>query len=158
MGRKENIQMMLKVLKYPHPNLRKVSEPLKPGSDVSQLAEDMWETMMICGGIGLAAPQVGQNVRLIVLMQMDISNMIDQQYPYCALINPVILSKSGKMIEDTEFCLSVPGKGKRVRRYEQIRVSYTNLEGKEVVVRLDGLKARCVQHEIDHLDGKLILD
>lgn len=150
--------MMLKVLKYPNPVLRKVSEPIKEITpEILQLAEDMWETMMICGGIGLAAPQVGQNVRMIILLTSDIGNLIDQQYPYCCMINPEIISQDGTQY-DTEFCLSIPGKGKKVRRPKMVHVKYLDPTGKEVVVRLSELKARCVAHEIDHLNGKLMLD
>jgi len=150
--------MFLKVLKYPNPVLRKMSEPIKEvTSDILQLAEDMWETMMISGGIGLAAPQIGKNIRVIVLLTADLGNLIDQQYPYCTMINPEILEIGGSQY-DTEFCLSVPGKGKKVRRPETVKVQYLNPDGKIEIVKLSGIKARCVAHEIDHLDGKLFLD
>jgi peptide deformylase len=150
--------MMLKVLKYPNPFLRKVAEPVKEyTAELLQLMEDMYDTMMVLGGIGLAAPQVGKSIRMIVLLTPDLGNLIDQQFPFCVMINPEVISTEGSEL-DTEFCLSVPGKGKKVRRSKTIQVKYLDPFGKEIVVKLSDLKARCVLHEIDHLNGVLLVD
>jgi peptide deformylase len=115
------------------------------------LIDDMLETMYAAPGIGLAASQVDVHKRLLVA---DISANGDEPH---ALINPVILEKDGIQVSE-EGCLSVPGYYEEVKRAEHIRVRYQDRNGEEVETEMEGLLAVCVQHEIDHLDGKLFVD
>lgn len=123
------------------------SEPVKEfNSDLTELALDMGRTMYAAGGIGLAAPQVGHNVRLIAV---DCSpDQDDIQY----LVNPEIVSYDGHTNGD-EGCLSFPGLSLTVRRHKNIEVKAQNLKGEEIRISAGGLLSICIQHEIDHLDG-----
>lgn len=142
----------LTVLHFPDPRLRNKALPVDAvGEDIGQLSRDMLETMYAEKGIGLAATQVGVPKRVVV---MDLSEGKDSPM---VLVNPEIKEKSGSE-EMEEGCLSVPGFFETVRRAEQVVFQYLNLEGEEMEVRADGLLAVCVQHEIDHLDGKLFID
>ena len=143
---------ILNVLHFPHPNLRKIAAPVDAiDAGIRALAEDMLDTMYAEGGIGLAATQVDIQKRVIV---MDLSETKEQPL---VLINPVIISREGSE-EMQEGCLSVPGFYETVQRAETIHYSYLNLEGETMEQDADGLMAVCVQHEIDHLDGKLFID
>ncbi|MDI9514238.1 MAG: peptide deformylase [Clostridiaceae bacterium] len=130
--------------------LRKKSKEVKEIDDkIRDLFEDMKETMYGCGnGIGLAAPQVGILKRMIV---------IDVGEGLMEIINPVILEHEGEQLE-VEGCLSVPGVYGEVKRPERIVVEYTNIDGERVKVEGTDLLARCLSHEIDHLDGILFTD
>jgi peptide deformylase len=143
---------LLPILHYPNPRLRLHARPVEAITDeIRQLAADMLETMYAAPGIGLAATQVDRQVRLIVI---DVTKTKDQ--PLC-LINPEILDREGEE-EMEEGCLSVPGFYEVVRRADKVRVRYLSLDGQEMVIDADGLLAVCIQHEIDHLDGKLFVD
>jgi len=143
---------LLDILHYPDPRLRIRAEPVAQVDDaIRQLAADMLETMYDAPGIGLAATQVNVHRRLIVL---DVSEAHDN--PLC-LVNPQILSTEGEE-EMEEGCLSVPGVYDLVNRAERIRVRALDLEGAPLELDADGLLAVCIQHEIDHLDGKLFVD
>lgn len=142
----------LAVLHYPNPRLRLKAAPIAViDESIKALAGDMLETMYAEGGIGLAATQVGVQKRLVV---MDLSEERNQPV---FMVNPEILSVEGKE-EMQEGCLSVPGFYETVERAETIKFRYLSLDGKTVEQETDGLLAVCVQHEIDHLDGKLFID
>jgi len=142
------------ILKYPHPILKKRSEAISQiDGEVKKLIRDMRETMYDAGGIGLAACQVGVAQRVIVL---DVSPL-DPQHNFFALINPEILSEEGE-IDHEEGCLSVPDCLEKVRRKEMICVKGLSPEGMELEIRGDGILAIALQHEIDHINGILILD
>lgn len=142
----------LPVLHYPDPRLRKKAVAI-PAIDagVRTLAGDMLETMYAEGGIGLAATQVDVQKRLVV---MDLSEQRDTPL---VLINPEILSSEGTE-EMQEGCLSVPEFYDLVRRAERVQLRYQTLDGEVVEQHCDGLFAVCIQHEIDHLNGKLFID
>jgi peptide deformylase len=143
---------LLNILHYPDPRLRNRAEPIeRVDDDIRRLIDDMFETMYDAPGIGLAAVQVGVSKRLIVL---DITE--DRQDPRC-LINPVILESSGVEKMD-EGCLSVPGIYEPVERAARIRYRALDRNGEEFEDEAEGLLAVCIQHEIDHLDGKLFVD
>jgi len=143
---------LLQILEYPDPRLRTVASPVAAVSDeIRQLIDDMLETMYAAPGIGLAASQVDVHKRLLVA---DVSANGDEPH---ALINPEILEKDGIQVSE-EGCLSVPGYYEEVERAEHIRVRYQDRNGEEVETEMEGLLAVCVQHEIDHLDGKLFVD
>ena len=131
------------------PVLREDTKPVTAISDdLRRLARDMFETMHVAKGIGLAAPQVGRTERMAVV-QVDEHRLV--------IINPEVVHSEGKAKAE-EGCLSIPDIYGDVERPEKVRVRALDLEGKEFEVEADGLFARCLQHEIDHLHGKLFLD
>ncbi|MEX0951622.1 MAG: peptide deformylase [Gammaproteobacteria bacterium] len=142
----------LQVLHYPDPNLRKRALPVTRVDDsIRTLAADMLETMYDENGIGLAATQVNVQQRVVVI---DLS--AERNSPLY-LVNPEILEKHGSK-EMEEGCLSVPEYFDVVERAEQIRFRYQDLHGETIETEAEGLLAVCVQHEIDHLDGRLFID
>ena len=142
----------LKILEFPDPRLRKKAAEVESVDDaLRSLIDDMFETMYDAPGIGLAATQVDVHQRLLVT---DVSP--DKTEPY-VLINPVILEKDGVTVTD-EGCLSVPGYYEEVERAEHIRVRFLDRDGNEQEMEAEGLLAVCIQHEMDHLEGKLFVD
>lgn len=143
---------LLNVLHFPNPRLRLKAKPVETVDDtINTLAKDMLDTMYAEGGIGLAATQVDVQKRVIVI---DLSEHRDD--PMC-LINPEIIELEGTE-QMQEGCLSVPGYYDLVERAEKIRFRYLDLEGQAVEAKAEGLLAVCIQHEIDHLNGKLFID
>jgi peptide deformylase len=142
----------LQILEFPDPRLRTRAQPVtEVDAALRTLIDDMFETMYAAPGIGLAATQVNVAKRLLVL---DLSERHDQPV---VLINPEVLVREG--VEETEEgCLSVPGYFEKVTRAERIRVRALDRNGKPIEFDADGLLAVCIQHEIDHLDGKLFVD
>ena len=136
---------------YPDDILRTRCQPTEMNDEIDRLIDDMLYTMYEAPGIGLAAPQVGRNLRVIVA---DVSESRDQPV---ALINPEIIASDG-MTEYEEGCLSLPGIYAKVRRPARIRVRALNRDGKPVELEADDLLAICLQHEIDHLNGVLFID
>ena len=142
----------LTILEFPDPRLRKKAVPIAAVDDALRtLIDDMFETMYDAPGIGLAATQVDVHRRLLVA---DVSS--DKTDPH-VFINPEILEKDGVTVTE-EGCLSVPGYYEEVERAEHIKVRYLDRDGADRVEEFVGLLAVCVQHEIDHLDGKLFVD
>lgn len=161
---------ILEILTYPNPILREVSEKVtKFGPELKKLAEDMLETMYDANGIGLAAPQVGKLIRMLVIDtrprdpeksryesddQSELEKKIKQPL---VLINPEIIGGTGKTTFD-EGCLSVPSFFETVERFETVEVKAFDVDGKEFRFKTDGLLAICIQHEMDHLEGTLFID
>ena len=142
----------LKILVFPDPRLRTTASPVAVVDDALRgMIDDMFETMYSAPGIGLAATQVDVHQRFLIA---DVSANGDDPH---ALINPVILEKDGVTVSE-EGCLSVPGYYEEVERAEHIRVRYQDRSGEEIETDMEGTLAICVQHEIDHLDGKLFVD
>lgn len=143
---------ILNILHYPDPRLRNKALPVEAVTDdIRQLADDMLETMYEAPGIGLAAIQVNVQKRLIVI---DISE--DKSDPLI-LINPEVIAAEGER-EFEEGCLSVPEAYEAVTRADRIKVKALNRDGDRMEFDAEGLLATCIQHEIDHLDGKLFVD
>ncbi len=143
---------LLKILCFPDERLRNKAKRVEKVSSAHQrLLDDMLETMYDAPGIGLAATQINVHEQLIVI---DISE--DKKNPYC-LINPEVISDSGKEIME-EGCLSVPDTYAEVERADAVSVKYLDSKGNEKILEADGLLAVCLQHEIDHLQGKLFVD
>ena len=143
---------LLQIIEYPDSRLRTVATPVtEVTGEIRQLVSDMFETMYAAPGIGLAASQVDFHQRVLVI---DISE--DSSEPLC-FINPEILDATGTVSRD-EGCLSVPDVYESVERAEHIRVKALDRDGKEFVIEADELLAVCIQHEMDHLDGKLFVD
>ena len=142
----------LKILEFPDPRLRTKAAPVEVVDDnLRALIDDMFETMYAAPGIGLAATQVDVHRRLLVA---DVS--ADRSEPH-VLINPEILEKDGVIVSD-EGCLSVPGYYEEVERAEHIRVRFLDRQGDPQETEAEGLLAVCIQHEMDHLLGKLFVD
>ncbi|GMM67583.1 peptide deformylase [Alteromonas sp. MTD1] len=143
---------ILDVLSFPDERLRTVAKPVEEVNDeIKQLVSDMFETMKDENGIGLAATQVNRHVQVVV---MDVSE--DQNEPR-VFINPEITGKDGMTISE-EGCLSVPGNYAKVERAESITVKALDQSGETFELEADGLLAICIQHELDHLKGKLFID
>lgn len=143
------------IIKVPDPVLRQTSEEIERIDDeLRALIDDMFETMYDAPGVGLAAVQVGIPRRLLVL---DVAGKEDAPAPIC-MINPVIEQLGDQPRVYEEGCLSLPDVLVEIERPAQVQVRYTDREGKEQVLEADGLLATAVQHEIDHLNGKLIID
>ena len=146
----------LEVLQYPNPLLRRVADPVGTVTDaIRRLADDMLETMYDEPGIGLAAPQVNAPIRLIVV-DTQWTEAEKERKP-CVFLNPELRSCAGDIVWE-EGCLSVPDLRGEVRRAERVSLRALDLDGKPVMEDVEGLRAVCLQHEIDHLDGVLFLD
>ncbi|OHE59477.1 MAG: peptide deformylase [Thermodesulfovibrio sp. RBG_19FT_COMBO_42_12] len=145
---------ILEIKKYPEKILKKKTIPIESiDAHTQHLINDMIETMYAAKGLGLAANQIGISERLCVI---DVS-VREEKSPLIVLINPLIVEKEG-MVEAEEGCLSIPGYMTNIKRAERVHASGLNREGKAVEIECTGLLARALQHEIDHLDGLLIVD
>ena len=145
-----------KIIIEPDPILRKVSEPLeKVDNELRKLMDDMLETMYSAPGIGLAAVQIGILKRLIVI---DIPKGEEKKKNPLFLINPIITSRSKDTSIYEEGCLSLPGHFAEIERPAKCYISFLDYTGKQKQLKADGLLSTCIQHEIDHLDGKLFID
>lgn len=143
---------LLPILRFPDTRLRKVAAPVTNIDDsIRKLAADMAETMYEAPGIGLAATQVDVHKQVVVI---DVS---EEKNELRVFVNPRI-EQCGGSAEGEEGCLSVPGIYDKVTRAETVRVRYLDLNGKEQVLDADGLLAVCIQHELDHLNGKVFVD
>ena len=152
--------MKLPVYLYGHPVLRAVSEPIGPEyPELKELVAQMFDSMYLSEGVGLAAPQIGRNIRLVVI---DASPMGDS-FPECegrkmTLINPEIEILDGDPVSRAEGCLSLPGLSENVNRTEYIRLTWLDEEFKLHTEEISGFLARIVQHECDHLEGMMYID
>jgi peptide deformylase len=143
---------LLSILNYPDPRLHTVAKPVTEfNADLKRLVQDMRETMYAAPGIGLAATQVDRHIQLIVI---DTSK---EQNDLLVLINPKIVKQSGEQTYE-EGCLSVPGVYESVIRAEQIRVEAQDVDGKKFTLDAEGLLSVCIQHEMDHLKGKVFVE
>lgn len=144
---------LLPILEFPDPRLRTVATPVEIVDDsIKQLVDDMFETMYDAPGIGLAATQVNVHKQVIVIDVTD-----DKEQPL-VFINPQIEVLDQELYDYEEGCLSVPGFYEKVTRPEHVRVTALDKEGKEFTMEPEGLLAVCIQHEMDHLNGKLFVD
>ena len=141
---------MLEIKKAGDPVLKTICAPVeKIDKRLRKLLDEMAETMYAHEGVGIAAPQVGESIRAVVIS-------VDKKTRY-DLINPVITFREGTVV-DNEGCLSCPDLFGDVERAEKVRVEYLNRFAKKKTLEADGLLARCIQHELDHLDGRLFID
>jgi peptide deformylase len=152
--------MILPLLYYDHPSLRKKSQPIEEITDeIKQFAADMVESMIHYNGVGLAAPQANRHIRLIVIRDEFIGE--DEEYrlgPPEVLINPVLSDPSKETEKMPEGCLSIPGVHAEVVRPSRIRVRYQTIDGRIVEEEAFGFRARVIMHENDHLNGVLYID
>lgn len=144
---------ILKIVKYGDPILRQKTQPISEiNDDVRKLAEDMLETMYSSRGVGLAAPQIGLSLQICVIDVIP-----DGKNRPVVFINPKIISGENK-IEQEEGCLSFPKIYEKVKRFDKVKVEYTDLNGETKIVDAEGFFAKACQHEIDHLNGKVFID
>ena len=160
---------LLDILKFPDPRLRKKGLPVEEVTDeLRGFAEDMLETMYHHKGIGLAAAQVNRQIRFLVAdtrpkdeqgrySNEELSEFEKNVDQPVKIFNPVIVKKEGKTTYD-EGCLSVPTYFETVERFDYIEVEGLDVHGNKMLIKTDGLLSICIQHEIDHLDGKLFID
>lgn len=152
--------MKLPVYLYGHPVLRKQSEEITADyPDLHKLIDDMYETMYASEGVGLAAPQIGRNIRLVVID----ADPVGESFPECAgrkltLINPEIEVLDAPSVSRSEGCLSLPGLSENVGRREHIRLRWLDADFTPHEEEIEGFLARIVQHECDHLEGRLYID
>lgn len=152
--------MKLPVYLYGHPVLRKQSTDITPDyPELKKLVADMFETMYASEGVGLAAPQIGRNDRIVVID----ADPVGDSFPECAgrkftLINPVVEVLDGEVCSRAEGCLSLPGLSEDVKRVEHIRLSWVDEDFNPHSEEISGFLARIVQHECDHLEGKVYID
>jgi peptide deformylase len=152
--------MKLPVYLYGHPVLREISTDITPDyPNLKQLLADMFETMYASDGVGLAAPQIGRNDRIVVIDASPVA----ENFPECAgwkkaLINPQVEVLDGKSVSRSEGCLSLPGLSEDVKRIEHIRLTYLDEEFQPHEEEISGFLARIVQHECDHLEGEVYID
>ena len=152
--------MKLPVYLYGHPVLRKKSVELTPGYEgLKELTDNMFETMYASDGCGLAAPQIGKNIRLVVID----GDMLKENYPECeglklTLVNPEITVLGSETVTREEGCLSLPGLGENVPRVEHIRLKWLDTDFEPHEQEFAGFASRIIQHECDHLEGKLYID
>ena len=152
--------MKLPVYLYGHPVLRKQSTDITPDyPELKKLVADMFETMYASEGVGLAAPQIGRNDRIVVID----ADPVGDSFPECAgrkftLINPLVEVLDGEVCSRAEGCLSLPGLSEDVKRVEHIRLSWVDEDFNPHSEEISGFLARIVQHECDHLEGKVYID
>jgi peptide deformylase len=155
-SRAQNPMSLLPILEFPHPRLGNVAGAVEAehiaDPAFQRLLDDMFQTMYEAPGIGLAAPQVDTLQRFMVL------DVTEEKTRPLVFINPVIRSRSEELRVHQEGCLSIPGIYADVTRADGIEVEALDREGKPFVLRADGLLATCIQHEVDHLEGKLFID
>ena len=150
--------MIYPIIMYGDPVLRQRAREIEKGTDVKQLIEDMFETMHNANGIGLAAPQIGKSIRLFVVdgtILDDEPNMVDFKKVF---INPTLLEENGSPWEYEEGCLSIPNIREKISRLEKVRIRYYDADWNLAEEQYDGLKARVIQHEYDHIEGKMFVD
>jgi peptide deformylase len=154
--------MIYPIVVYGDPVLRQKAKDLAKGTDVKQLIADMHETMQAAHGIGLAAPQIGKSIRLFVVDATSFEKEDEEDEDMSdfkkAFINPQILEEEGEPWEFEEGCLSIPNLRESVARPETVRITYYDEEWNLKEGEYDGMKARIIQHEYDHIEGKLFID
>ena len=150
--------MIYPIVMYGDPVLRQRAADIPVGTDLSQLIEDMYETMHNASGIGLAAPQIGKSMRIFVVDGTIIEDEPAMADFKKAFINPVMLEELGEAWEYEEGCLSIPNIREKIERKEKLRIRYHDQNWNLHEEEFDGMKARIIQHEYDHLEGKMFVD
>lgn len=143
---------------YGDPVLRQRAKEIPVGTDLTQLISDMYETMDAASGIGLAAPQIGKSVRLFVVDGTAMEDEPDMGTFKKAFINPTILEEVGTPWEFEEGCLSIPNIREKISRKEKLKIRYYDEQWNLLEEEFDGMKARIIQHEYDHIEGKMFVD
>lgn len=150
--------MIYPIIMYGDPVLRQKAGNIDEGSDMTQLIEDMYETMRNASGIGLAAPQIGKSIRLFVVDGTIIDDEPGMADFKKVFINSLVLDQLGDPWEYEEGCLSIPNIREKIVRKERLRIRYFDQDWNLCEEEFDGLKARIIQHEYDHIEGKMFVD
>jgi peptide deformylase len=150
--------MIYPIIMYGDPVLRQRAKDIPQGTDIKQLITDMFETMDAASGIGLAAPQIGKPIRLFIVDGTALEDEPDMETFKKAFINPQIIEETGTPWEFEEGCLSIPNIREKISRKEKVKIRYYDEEWKLKEEEYDGMKARIIQHEYDHIEGKLFVD
>lgn len=152
--------MIREIKKYPNPVLRQKAEKIREITPkIRQLADDLMETMLKSEqeGVGLAAPQIGVSKRIFIAQTDGFGELTTSKKP-AVFINPKIVKKSRKTEKAEEGCLSLPGVWLKIKRAKELEIEYLDINGKKIKTKAEGIFARILQHEIDHLNGILIID
>lgn len=150
--------MIYPIVMYGDPVLRQRAKDIEPGTDIKQLVEDMFETLEAANGIGLAAPQIGKPIRLFVVDGTDIEDEPGMETFRMVFVNAQVVEETGTPWEFEEGCLSIPNIRERISRKEQLTIRYFDENWNPFEETFDGMKARIIQHEYDHIEGKMFVD
>jgi peptide deformylase len=150
--------MIYPIVMYGDPVLRQRAKEIDKGTDLTQLISDMMDTMHAASGIGLAAPQIGKGIRLFVVDGTALEDEPDMENFKKAFVNPEILKEEGEPWEFEEGCLSIPNIREKINRKEKLKIRYYDENWNLHEEEYDGMKARIIQHEYDHIEGKLFVD
>jgi peptide deformylase len=150
--------MIYPIVMYGDPVLRQKAKDIEPGTDLKQLIADMVDTMHAASGIGLAAPQIGKAIRLFVVDGSGLEDEPEMENFRKAFINPLILDEAGTPWEFEEGCLSIPNIREKISRKEKLKIRYYDEDWNVHEESYNGMKARIIQHEYDHIEGKLFVD
>ena len=150
--------MIYPIVMYGDPVLRQRGKDIESGTDIKQLVEDMYETLEGANGIGLAAPQIGKSLRLFIVDGTSLEDEPGMENFRKVFVNPQMLEEAGSAWEFEEGCLSIPNIRERISRKEQLRIRYFDENWNEFEETFDGMKARIIQHEYDHIEGKMFVD
>ena len=150
--------MIYPIVMYGDPVLRQRAQEIEPGTDVKQLVADMYETLEAANGIGLAAPQIGKSVRLFIVDGTGLEDEPDMTDFKKVFINAKLIEEVGTPWEFEEGCLSIPNIREPVSRKEQLTIRYFDENWNALEETFDGMKARIIQHEYDHIEGKMFID
>ncbi len=150
--------MIYPIVMYGDPVLRQRAKDIKPDTDIKQLVEDMYETLHGANGIGLAAPQIGKSVRLFIVDGTSLEEDPAMDNFKKVFVNPVLIEELGNPWEFEEGCLSIPNIREKISRKGQLKIRYYDENWNAFEEEYDGMKARIIQHEYDHIEGKMFVD
>ena len=150
--------MIYPIVMYGDPVLRQKAKDIEPGTDLNTLVNDMFETMHAASGVGLAAPQIGKSIRLFVIDGSVIEDERGMAEFKKIFVNPVMVEEMGTPWEYEEGCLSIPNIREKVSRKERLKIRYMDENWQSHEEIFDGMKARIIQHEYDHIEGKMFVD
>jgi len=150
--------MIYPIVMYGDPVLRQRAKNIEPGTDIKQLVDDMFETLDAANGIGLAAPQIGKSLRLFIVDGTSLEDEPGMESFKKVFINAELIEEAGLPWEFEEGCLSIPNIREKISRKEQLRIRYFDENWNSCDETFDGMKARIIQHEYDHIEGKMFVD
>ena len=150
--------MIYPIVMYGDPVLRQRAKDIEPGTELTQVVQDMYETLGAANGIGLAAPQIGKSIRLFIVDGTGLEEEPGMETFRKVFVNPEMIEELGGLWEFEEGCLSIPNIRERIARKEQLRIRYYDENWNPFEETYDGMKARIIQHEYDHIEGKMFVD
>lgn len=150
--------MIYPIVMYGDPVLRQRAKDIEPGTDLTQVISDMFETLEAANGIGLAAPQIGKSIRLFIVDGTGLEDEPGMETFRKVFVNAQMIEEMGTPWDFEEGCLSIPNIRERISRKEQLRIRYFDENWNQLEETYDGMKARIIQHEYDHIEGKMFVD